>query len=79
MFLLTPVEIVRAVLPEQSERGDGAFLLTTGITAVHTMPDQLVPGAHSRSSPSRIRSSSECGTVVRFLGGSCSSPEKAGT
>ncbi|MBR8743521.1 SDR family oxidoreductase [Nocardiopsis sp. MG754419] len=38
MFLLTPVEVVQAVLPEWAERGDGAFLLTSGVTAVHPMP-----------------------------------------
>lgn len=38
LFLLTPVEIVRAVLPEWTGRGDGAFLMTTGATAVHPLP-----------------------------------------
>ncbi|MFI0817928.1 SDR family NAD(P)-dependent oxidoreductase [Streptomyces sp. NPDC021098] len=34
LFLLTPVEVVRAALPEWTERGDGAFLMTTGHSAV---------------------------------------------
>lgn len=38
MFLLTPVEVVQAMLPEWTERNDGAFLMTTGVTEVHPMP-----------------------------------------
>jgi short-subunit dehydrogenase len=38
LLLLTPVEVFRAVLPEWSERGDGAFLMTTGHTAVVPRP-----------------------------------------
>ncbi|RVX39011.1 short subunit dehydrogenase [Nonomuraea polychroma] len=38
LFLLTPVEVVRAVLPEMTERGDGAILLTHGYSAVQPMP-----------------------------------------
>jgi NAD(P)-dependent dehydrogenase (short-subunit alcohol dehydrogenase family) len=37
VFLLTPVEIAHAVLPELRERG-GAFLITHGITAVQPIP-----------------------------------------
>ncbi|MCM4082278.1 SDR family NAD(P)-dependent oxidoreductase [Paractinoplanes hotanensis] len=38
LFLLTPIEIVRAVLPELLERGDGAILLGQGVSATHPMP-----------------------------------------
>ncbi|WP_040701551.1 SDR family NAD(P)-dependent oxidoreductase [Nocardia vinacea] len=38
LLLLTPVEVVRAVLPEWTERGDGAFLLTHGYSAAQPMP-----------------------------------------
>ncbi|BAD60290.1 SDR family NAD(P)-dependent oxidoreductase [Nocardia farcinica] len=38
LLLLTPVEVVRGVLPEWTERGDGAFLLTHGYSAVEPMP-----------------------------------------
>ncbi|WP_228000465.1 SDR family NAD(P)-dependent oxidoreductase [Nocardia australiensis] len=38
LLLLTPVELVRAVLPEWTERGEGAFLLAQGISAAKPMP-----------------------------------------
>lgn len=38
LLLLTPLAVVQAMLPEWKERGDGAFLMTTGATAVHPMP-----------------------------------------
>ncbi|WP_433472617.1 SDR family NAD(P)-dependent oxidoreductase [Spirillospora sp. CA-142024] len=44
LLLLTPVEVFRAVLPEMTERGDGAVLMTTGYTAVQPMPQLGGPG-----------------------------------
>jgi short-subunit dehydrogenase len=38
LLVLTPLAVVQAVLPEWTERGDGAFLMTTGASAVHPMP-----------------------------------------
>jgi short-subunit dehydrogenase len=38
VYLLTPIEIVRTVLPAMRERGDGTVLLTQGISAIHPMP-----------------------------------------
>jgi len=38
LLLLSPVEVIQAVLPEWIGRGDGAFLLTQGATAVQGIP-----------------------------------------
>ncbi|MET0424259.1 MAG: SDR family NAD(P)-dependent oxidoreductase [Actinoplanes sp.] len=38
LHLLTPIEIVRAVLPEMLERGDGGILIGQGATAVEPAP-----------------------------------------
>ncbi|MER8003905.1 SDR family NAD(P)-dependent oxidoreductase [Streptomyces sp. NPDC095613] len=38
LLLLTPVEVVRAVLPEWTERGEGTFLLAQGYSAAQPMP-----------------------------------------
>ena len=38
LLLYTPVEVARAVLPEWTDRGDGAFLMTTGATAGSPRP-----------------------------------------
>ncbi|MFG2964820.1 MULTISPECIES: SDR family NAD(P)-dependent oxidoreductase [unclassified Streptomyces] len=44
LLLLTPVELFRTVLPELTERGDGALLMTTALTAVQPMPQLSGPG-----------------------------------
>ncbi|QXE38657.1 SDR family NAD(P)-dependent oxidoreductase [Streptomyces sp. GMY02] len=38
LFLLTPVEIAHAVLPEMTERGNGGFIVTGGFTAADPRP-----------------------------------------
>ncbi|MEU7943148.1 SDR family NAD(P)-dependent oxidoreductase [Micromonospora taraxaci] len=38
LYLLTPVEIVRAVLPGMLDRGAGGILIGQGVSAVHPMP-----------------------------------------
>ncbi|MEV5177494.1 SDR family NAD(P)-dependent oxidoreductase [Streptomyces flaveolus] len=38
LFLLTPVEIAHAVLPEMTERGTGGFIVTGGFTAAAPQP-----------------------------------------
>jgi len=38
LYLYTPVEVVRAVLPGMLARGDGAILVGQGPTAVHAIP-----------------------------------------
>lgn len=44
LFLLTPVEVVQAVLPEMIERGDGAILFTHGFSAMMPAPHFSGPG-----------------------------------
>lgn len=44
LLLFTPVEVFHAVLPEMTERGDGAVLMGTGYSAVQPMPHASGPG-----------------------------------
>lgn len=44
LLLLSPIEVVRAVLPEWLERGDGSLLLTHGHLAVQPQPYASGPG-----------------------------------
>lgn len=44
LLLLTPVEVVRAVLPAMLERGQGTILLTQGSFAVQPLPFLSGPG-----------------------------------
>ncbi len=45
LLLLTPIEVVRALLPEWTERGEGTFLLTHGASAVNPLPGISGTGA----------------------------------
>jgi short-subunit dehydrogenase len=47
LFLLSLVEIVRAVSPEMKERRDGIILATHGIAAVRALPNLSGPGTAS--------------------------------
>ncbi|MEV7324571.1 SDR family NAD(P)-dependent oxidoreductase [Streptomyces sp. NPDC093970] len=38
LFLLSPVAVAHAVLPEMTERGDGGFIVTGGFTAADPQP-----------------------------------------
>lgn len=38
LFTLAPIEVAHALLPSMLARGDGAFVLGGGLTAIHTMP-----------------------------------------
>ncbi|MEW5852771.1 MAG: SDR family NAD(P)-dependent oxidoreductase [Myxococcota bacterium] len=38
LLLFAPIEVAHAVVPGMVARGDGAFVLGGGLTAVHTMP-----------------------------------------
>lgn len=44
VLLLTPVEVFCSVLPEMTDRGDGALLMTTGYSAVLGLPHLSGPG-----------------------------------
>jgi short-subunit dehydrogenase len=44
LYLLAPVEVVRAVLPQMLQRGDGAILVAHGASAVQSPPGMSGPG-----------------------------------
>lgn len=44
LLLLTPVALVRAVLPGMIQRGEGAVLVVQGLSAVHPIPGMSGPG-----------------------------------
>ncbi|MFE4369790.1 SDR family NAD(P)-dependent oxidoreductase [Streptomyces sp. NPDC056835] len=56
LLLLTPVELFRTVLPEMTERGDGALLMTTGYTAVQPLPYMSGPGPLAAAARNYIHS-----------------------
>ncbi|GGZ06781.1 hypothetical protein GCM10010327_41750 [Streptomyces nitrosporeus] len=63
LLLITFVEVARVVLPEMTERGDGAFLMAIGYPAARRRPERSdrghggcpEPGAHSERGSGRRR------------------------
>ncbi|MFC8829828.1 SDR family NAD(P)-dependent oxidoreductase [Streptomyces sp. NPDC057137] len=54
LFTLTPVAIVRAVLPEMTACGDGAILVTHGFTAARPVPGMSGLGVAGAATPNYL-------------------------
>lgn len=56
LYLLTPVEIVRTVLPQMLDRGDGGILVAQGSSAVHGVPNMSGVGPAMAATRNYIQS-----------------------